>query len=229
MREIKLIVFDLDGTLYNLDDVASMNYKMQVDFYTRFTGKTVDETVAVFEKNCLYPNICEKSKSATEFFLKNGIPAFEWNAYREEHFDITAIKEENAVSQEIMDEFKNIAPLVLLSSNSLRNIHRILKHIDLPFNLFDEIICSDCKHEIGTFLKKQEMKLIAERNNIYTNNMLSIGDRYKTDIEPMIELGGYGIAVNSQTELLRVCTALKSKNYSSIKIYGPGKGRLPEN
>ena len=69
MDVIKLIIFDLDGTLYNLEDVALSNYKMQLNFYSFCTGKTNEEVVKVFEANDIYPIISRKSKSATDFFV----------------------------------------------------------------------------------------------------------------------------------------------------------------
>lgn len=220
MNKIKLIIFDLDGTLYNLNDVVTMNYQMQLNFYSAYTSKSKKEVIEIFEKNNIFPVMTEKSKFATEFFARMDISVDEWNDYRESLFDVTAICTKNAVGFELIEKFRYFSPLVLLSSNSLNNIHRILKYINISSDLFDEIVCSDNKYGDGIFKKIDEMKLIAERKCISTNAMLSIGDRYKTDIDPIIRLGGQGIVVDGPQDLKVVYEAMKSKDFTNIKIFG---------
>ena len=55
MNKIKLIIFDLDGTLYNLNDVVTMNYQMQLNFYSAYTSKSKKEVIEIFEKNNIFP------------------------------------------------------------------------------------------------------------------------------------------------------------------------------
>jgi len=196
MNEIKLIIFDLDGTLYNLDDVVAMNYQMQLDFYTSYMGKSKFDAILTFEKNDIYPIMSKKSKSATEFFVQSGIPASEWNSYRESNFDVMAINTENSVKLDVIKRFQDFCPLVLLSSNSSNSINRILNHINICTSCFEDIICSNHKYSKDSFRKIKEMKLLADRYGISTDSILSIGDRYKTDIEPMLKLGGHGVLVD---------------------------------
>lgn len=196
MKTIDLIIFDLDGTLYKLDDVIKMNYLMQLDFYSSYTGIDKNEVIRIFEENNIYQSISEKSKSATEFFNQSGIPIHEWNIYRETNFDVAAINKKNVINQEIIKMYNSIASLVLLSSNSYQNILNILNHIEISEELFKEIICSDHKFSDKSFKKIDEMKFLAERQNILFENIVSIGDRKLTDIDPMITLGGHGVLVN---------------------------------
>ena len=204
MNEIKLFIFDLDGTLYCLNDVVAMNYQMQLDFYMAYIGKSKDETVRIFENNNIFPIINEKSKSATEFFLKTGIQASEWNNYRESHFNCHSIKKSTSAKEDIIRCFANLAPLVLLSSNSQKNIEMILDHIGIDIKIFDETICSDANYAEGVFNKKREMQLLAERKGILCSDIFSIGDRYKTDVEPLVELGGHGAVIKTPDDLIKV-------------------------
>ena len=219
MKKINLLVFDLDGTLYNLDDVVGLNYKMQLDFYSEVMSTDYTETVAIFEENGIFPVIQQTSKSATEFFIKSGIPIEKWNEYRELHFDVRYINRENAASDYIISLFESIAPIVLLSSNSKNNIIRILEHIGIKQAHFEEIICSDNKYAEGSFNKLDEIKLIAKRKMISTENILSIGERYKTDVEPIISLNGMGVIVKGANQLLSVYDALKTDIFDNIEIY----------
>ena len=184
MNDIQLIIFDLDGTLYDLNDVVTMNYRMQVGFYSSYTGMSSVETIKTFEQNDIYPVMGEKSKSATEFFIKSGIPASEWNDYREKHFDVKAICSDSAVNAQVIKEFGLNKTLILLSSNSINNIKKILMHINIPNTLFKEICCSDNCYGLNGFRKIDEIRLISKRYQVRQDKMLSIGDRYKTDVDP---------------------------------------------
>lgn len=217
MNDIKVIIFDLDGTLYNLNNVVSMNYRMQVDFYSAYTGSTNEETVSVFEKNNIYPVMNGESKSATEFFLRTGISSEEWNTYRDKHFRVNAINKDTAVDSKLMEQFYELGKLVLLSSNSLNNIYKILNHISISKRFFSEIVCSDNKQGEGSFNKKEEMKLIAKSFHVSPKEMISIGDRYKTDIEPMLELGGKGVLIDNPSDLIKVYTALVNNELSDFQ------------
>ena len=219
MIDIKLIIFDLDGTFYNLNDVVEMNYIMQVDFYSSYRGINRSETIEVFKQHDIYPNISKKSKSATEFFAKNGIPSEQWNIYRESNFNVRLINREAAISGDLISKFKNICPLILLSSNSFNNISKILDYINISTNLFEEIICSDSKHGIREFNKKDEMALIAKNRNMNIASILSIGDRYETDIKPILELGGMGIIVEKPKDLFSIYSSLTKKDFSNIHLY----------
>ena len=216
MNEIKLIIFDLDGTLYNLDDVVSMNYEMQLNFYSSHTGQSKEQTIKIFEENNIYPVMTEKSKSATEFFVRSGILAKEWNDYREENFDVSVIDKHTVADGITIDGFSEIAPLVLLSSNSLSNIEKILDWIGIASSKFTDIICSDHKYSEGAFSKIEEMKLLSERFDVDPCHMFSIGDRYRTDIEPLVKLGGMGQTVKGPQDLHSVLESLKMSNLHTI-------------
>lgn len=209
MNDLKLIIFDMDGTLYELNDVIKMNFQIQLDFYSKYTGKNKEEVLLIFRQNNIYPALCEKSKSATEFFLQMGVDLGEWNKYRETHFDVSRINIENAVQPELMKKFNKKFHLVLLSSNSKNNVQKILKHINIPTTLFDEIICSDNKYDVGPFKKINEMRLLAKKRGIPIESLLSIGDRFKTDVEPLIKLGGMGIVISGPQDLFDVYETIR--------------------
>ena len=65
-REIQLILFDVDGTLYDLHDVMDFNYKLQVDFYSGFYSISEEKTVRIFKEHGIFPAKSDQSKSATE-------------------------------------------------------------------------------------------------------------------------------------------------------------------
>ena len=92
MREIniksKLVIFDMDGTLYELQDVIAMNYQMQLKFYSNYYGISCDEAEQIFREHDIFPYISAKAKSATEFFEKSGVAIKQWQDFRKAHFDV---------------------------------------------------------------------------------------------------------------------------------------------
>lgn len=197
----KLIIFDLDGTLYDLKDVHSSNYVLQVEFLQRNMGITYAEAVHRLEQNGVYPVITNQSKSATEYFARLGLDMEQWKQYRESHYDASKIDKSKAVPNSTIKEFAEICPLVLLSSNSYENILKILDYIEIDSKLFKAIYCSDNTLLNEPFNKKRAIQIISHDFKVDYCNMLSIGDRYQTDVAPIEELGGNGIVINHPTQL----------------------------
>lgn len=194
---IELIVFDIDGTLYDLNDVITMNYKIQVDFISESFGWAQEKTKKFFSENNIYSFISDNSRSATELFIRLGLSREDWNVYREEHFDVNAINKEKAVTNTIIREFSSLCDIILLSSNSYKNIVKILNHINVDINLFSEIVCSDRFPVHSKFNKKEAFIYLSNTRKIKPANIISIGDRYQTDVKPLLELGGRGIVVSN--------------------------------
>lgn len=215
----KLIIFDLDGTLYDLKDVHSANYVLQVEFLQRNLGITYDEAVHQLEQNGVYPIITNKSKSATEYFARLGLDMEQWKQYRESQYDASKIDKSKAVSEGVIGRFAEICPLVLLSSNSQGNILKTLEYLKIDSRFFKTIYCSDNTPVNEPFNKKRAMQVIAQQYGVEYSEMLSIGDRYQTDVVPMLELGGHGVIVSAPQALNEVMRDLSDDVLSSNESY----------
>lgn len=218
-EHIKLIIFDLDGTFYDLNDVIGMTFEMQVSFFSRKMQMRRDDVINYFKDNDIFPYITKKSQSATELFLSLGLDKNEWSEYRNAHFDTSVIKKINTIDNNLLEEFSSNAKLVLLSSNSYDSILKILNQVGINKDLFSEIICSDkfpCAHP---FNKKLAMQYIADRKKLSFADILSIGDRFNTDIKPMLELGGKGILLHSPRYLRKVLEDMEKHLFSSCTEY----------
>lgn len=201
---IELIVLDLDGTLYDINDVISKVYQYQVSFLSAKLNKPFHEIESFFASRGIYPVVSRNSRSATELFAQLGVDNEEWKEYRNMHFDVTEIQIENAVGEEVINDLTMKRKVVLLSSNTMSTVEKILFHLDISKKFFSEIICSDNFHSERGFNKRDAMKYISDKYNIPFSSMLSIGDRYQTDIRPMIELGGVGVLITSPKNLMKV-------------------------
>lgn len=215
----KLIIFDIDGTLYDLKDVHSVNYVLQVEFLQRNLGISHDEAIHQLEQNGVYPIITNKSKSATEYFARLGLDMIQWKQFRESHYDASKIDKSKAVSGEVIGRFAEICPLVLLSSNSQGNILKTLEYLKIDSRFFKTIYCSDNTPVNEPFNKKRAMRVIAQQYGVEYSEMLSIGDRYQTDVVPMLELGGHGVIVSAPQALNEVMRDLSDDVLSSNESY----------
>ena len=206
----QLIVFDVDGTLYNLDDVAAENYAMQVAFYAEKTGISKEEAEKIFEKNSILPYKSEAACSATEFFLRTGINADEWRAYRDSHTSPQSIRKETAVSNSLLKEYAALTKIILLSSNTASNIQKTLEWLGIEVNLFDAVFCSSTKLNGQLFSKAAMFSSLLERYHLKPGEVLSIGDRYATDIKPLVDMGGDGVLIHIPANLQAVYNDLLS-------------------
>lgn len=216
--QFELIVLDMDGTLYDISDVIGMTFDMQVDFFSKKTGYNKCKVIEMFDENGIKPCVTNETKSATEFFLKNGIDREEWSKYREDHFDVTKIRREKAVSPQLLVSISRKYPIVLLSTNSFDNILRVLNWIGINKEIFNEIICSD-NINITPFNKENAIRHISEKYGIGTKNMLSVGDRYQTDIVPMLRQGGLGVVVSGPIGTIQLINDIQNCIFDNNKEY----------
>lgn len=216
---IELIIFDMDGTLYDLNDVLSMNYYMQIGFFSRKTNMEAEDVIRLFNKNGIFPYICKESKSATEFFSSNGLSKKEWNNFRESHFDMGKIDVTKAVDSSCIVNNTQRHKLVLLTSNSYKNVVKILERLSIPLSSFTEIVTSDVCYNLPNFNKKDAMRLISSKYGIPFSSILSIGDRYSTDIAPMLELGGHGALLKKPQWMQHLLDDINNDALCSNKYY----------
>ena len=193
MNIFSVIVFDFDGTLYDSSGVQELSFRLEHDFLHEHEGMSLDEA-----HNFLLTNgILTEARSATECFLRNGIDPQKWAEYRTKYFDVSCVDPATAVKNEVIAGFRRFGRLILLSSNTLEVMQKIMNYTGLSADIFDEVICSN-RNVLGTrFSKSEVFRSIMPANN----KLLSIGDRYYSDIEPVIKLGGAGILVNAPSSV----------------------------
>ena len=197
----KLLILDVDGTLYDLADVSAANFEMQIDFLTEKTGMSRDDAVHYFAEHNIYPVVVAQSKSATELFAREGLSLSEWNEFRKERFPIESIRKDKAASPETVGRLSKLGICVLLSSNSLSTITSVLEKLSIPVDTFSTIVCSDLYSRPTPFRKIDAMRALLDRFSLYPECMISIGDRFNTDVAPALELGGSGFIVNRPSGL----------------------------
>lgn len=215
----RIIIFDMDGTLYDLNDVVQMSYDMQVEFLSTKRNISREEAISFLASNHVYPEMKKDSKSATELFLKLGYDKEEWSLFRNSRFQVNRICKEKAIDESVIRSFSLIGRIVLLSSNAYSIIKSVLKHIEISSSVFDDVLSSDRFPYNVPFNKKLAMQYLADKYQVSYKDMISIGDRYSTDLLPMIDLGGKGILLKQPQFLRMVLMDLKNHNLKTCDYY----------
>lgn len=134
MVNIKLIIFDLDGTLVDAYQaiIRSFNYTLQKLGYPRQSNQVIRRAVGWGDKNLLRP------------FVKTSDLAEALSIYRKHH-QVSLIKYSRLFPKalKVLNYFKNRDLRLAVASNRPRKFSLILmRHLGLK-NYFDYILCSD--------------------------------------------------------------------------------------
>lgn len=199
---IQAVVFDIDGTLYDINDVIQSVYQTQLSFVKKKTGMSAEAIEIIFREKSILPYKSENAKSATELFGKMGLDLDEWSKYKSANFDVQAIDISKAICQETMVAMGQKHMLFAVTSNVVHNTFQVLNRLGISSNVFTEIYTSDNYRLEETFQKKSVFEFICKKYKLVPQKMLSIGDRYETDIRPMLELGGSGLLLYSPDGLM---------------------------
>lgn len=210
-----LIIFDMDGTLYDISDVVKEGFYLGVNFLVETKGYVIDDAIKLLNNNDIYPYVVEKAKSTTQLFASLGYDISEWNDYRSIRFPYQEIKKENSVSNKLLLEFRKHAKIVLLTNNTQKNVDNVLKHIGIKQETFNRIYLNNKKQK--DLNKKLLMQDIINDYNVDARRVLSIGDRLDVDALPMLELGGKAIIIKNPKSLEKVINDFP--NFKNNKQY----------
>lgn len=213
----RLIIFDMDGTLYDLRDVMDAVYETQVLFLQDRLGYAKDKAIRFLKENDIEPHVTKNSKSATELFVRLGLGRDEWTEYRQKRFPVEKIDPSKAPPASLVERFAGLGDAVLLTSNTSHVCEDILARIGMTKDLFLKTVCSDTTGEEAPFDKFHEMKKLME-SHVY-DSLISIGDRYQTDIVPAIRLGGCGCLVRDCGSIGKVCEDMEAGLLCSCPEY----------
>lgn len=201
--DIKVIIFDLDGTFYPYSFYEKQYYEFSINAMMDLFEKDKYDAIRTLSECGIYDHyIPDKSKSLTDLVLSRGISINKWNSYRDKYFVISNFDKVETVKSRTLNELKVIYKLYLVTNNTMKTTKRILKELGVQEEIFEKIYSSEnmyvCKTKKG---KGYVYSLIKEKNRLQFENMLAVGDRYNVDLLPLLEQGGNGILVKMPDEI----------------------------
>lgn len=201
-RDIKIIIFDLDGTLYSSDLYIPKYYRFTLETIQKYFDISREEAKKLLSSKNIFEYQAENSGSVTELMIELGFPKNKWNEYRNMNFYPDVKGSKDVVDHNLIEYLSGRFMLFLLTNNTELITRKILKDIRINESCFSKIVTSDFKGgNEDSFNKKNGFKYIQKMSGFSYASMLSVGDRYNVDIEPLLKLGGNGILINNPKEL----------------------------
>lgn len=194
---IKLIVFDLHGTLTNRTSIHPYHIEYRNKYIEKLLGYPIDENFigGTDEVFALYPQLSKK-----DFYMhRDSDPLFEFNKI---HLPNPILVEKLKL---ISDNFHT----VLYTDSYINQIEKTLNAIGIK-DCFDKLIGMESGFRKVTSQFIVYPKLCQEYG-IEISNVLIVGDRMDKDINPVLQAGGNGIQVQSSLYILEALEIINKK------------------
>jgi FMN phosphatase YigB (HAD superfamily) len=196
----RLVVFDLDGTLYPKEAYAEQVLAVIGRMFVELQGTSAAHADAKTAELREAMRTNWSGTSTTSFVRANGFDVAQWLEYREAHLSIAdgLERDENLVRE--LARLREVVPIVLLTNNTRSSATAILDKIGLGAGGFTQVFSSEDsgdtpKPDPGAF------RVVLDRCGVPAARTWSVGDRVDIDIEPLRRLGGAGIAVDGPADL----------------------------
>jgi len=186
LENIKIIGFDLDGTLY--PSTEEIQKKIRTQVYKKISSEfniSYEQARNSFETN--YEKLSSGSRTIEAIAKQLNKPPVKNDLVQEaiEEADILDLIKKDSELIEMLLRLKNKKPLDLLTGSKYSLAFKKLERIGINSDLFENIFTrKDCLKSSG----KMYEKWIIGRN-VNPENLLYIGDNKKQDIDIPKELG----------------------------------------
>ncbi len=202
----RLLIFDIDSTLYTCQAYAHEQIDSQVRHYAKLNGMTADEArkkVADFRKKWAAEHDGKKI-SLGNLFTHFGVPIETSIEWRKTLFEPADYLKKDQKLIETLQKLQSRFVMTCVTNNPVEPARKTLQAIGIS-DFFKTIIGLDTcmlSKPSKTILDKaieEAEKECGEKINY--ENCISIGDRYDIDLDLAVNLGMGGILVNGVEDL----------------------------
>jgi putative hydrolase of the HAD superfamily len=205
---IKVILFDLDGTLYHSTEVRKKF--AQAAYYALAKLKKI----SVEEATMLIEDTREKLKAKHGFpvpytltLVRFGMPVEMWHKENIEFFDPRDHLSANGELREKLLDLKKRCRLAILTNNNEVQAGRILQALKVE-DLFDRVFTYNSFKTMKP--NPQFFERAAKEMEVLPEECLVVGDRYSVDLIPAQNLGMQIYEVKGPDDISKLVTALRS-------------------
>jgi putative hydrolase of the HAD superfamily len=205
---IKVILFDLDGTLYKSPEVRKKFAEAAYHALAKLKNISVDDAKSMIE------DTREKLKEKHGFpvpytltLVRFGMPVEMWHKENIDFFDPRDYLSANGELKEMLSDLGKRRRLAILTNNNEIQAQRILEALKVR-NLFDRVFSYNSFKTMKPnpdFFKKA-----AKEMGVTPDECLVVGDRYSVDLIPAQDLGMKIYEVKGPDDIKKLITALLS-------------------
>ena len=205
---IKVILFDLDGTLYKNPEVRKKFAEAAYHALAKLKKISVEEAKSMIEET--RENLKEKHGFPVPYTLtlvRFGMPVEMWHKENIDFFDPRDYLSENGELKEMLLGLRKRCRLAILTNNNEVQAQRILEALQVR-DLFDRVFSYNSFKTMKPnpdFFKKA-----AKEMDVNPDECLVVGDRYSVDLIPAQDLGMKIYEVKGPDDIKKLITALLS-------------------
>ncbi|MEO0142519.1 MAG: HAD family hydrolase [candidate division WOR-3 bacterium] len=184
---LKIIIFDLDGTLYTSTEVYQKFAEAAYHTYAKLKNTTIEQAKEILERR--REELKRERGYAVPYtlaLLSFGIPIEEWHKENIKFFNAGDYLKPNSELKDVLIQLKKRYKLAVFTNNNRIQTQRILKAIGIEA-LFDYVFT----YESFNLIKPDPkiFKMVIKRLKVKPEECLMVGDRYDVDLNPAKELG----------------------------------------
>ncbi|MGB9721162.1 MAG: HAD family hydrolase [bacterium] len=184
---LKVILFDLDGTLYTSSEVYQKFADAAYHTYAKIKNTTIEKAKEILEKR--REEMKKERGYAVPYtlaLLSCGISIEEWHRENINFFNAGDYLKKDERLKKVLTKLKKRYKLGVFTNNNRIQTERILKALGIE-KLFDYVFA----YESFRLIKPDPeiFRLIIKELNVKTEECLMVGDRYHVDLVPAKEQG----------------------------------------
>ncbi|MBC8359370.1 MAG: HAD-IA family hydrolase, partial [Candidatus Aminicenantes bacterium] len=209
---IKVLIFDLDGTLYNNKELDIAYAEARKAFLAKKLGCPIDEAVRLFnDKKDELSHKLQRQATGTETLRALGLKVEDWEEYNIREVNPKDFLEKDLQLKEVLKRVSSKYKLAVLTDNNEVQTIRTLEALEIREFFDDKFIFT--RDKSGILKPNSEVfKKVVEAIRVRAEECVSIGDRLEIDIKPAQAIGMKGILAGSLEDIYNLEEKLPSSS-----------------
>ena len=198
----KVVILDFDGTFYTgeniFDKIPAYIKRHKREFFPRISDADYER---ILKENPEFKNIYHGSDVVGSMFLfKRKYPELDISAkdfwdFQNSKPDPLVLENAAIVNAELMCKVCKKYPVYIVSNSSPTHVKFYLQKFGIEPEWFSEIISN--KFTVKDKSKKHYYRNILQKEKVDPSQIVVMGDNFKNDIEPALELGMNAFKIES--------------------------------
>ncbi|HOU36108.1 MAG TPA: HAD-IA family hydrolase, partial [Candidatus Omnitrophota bacterium] len=189
---VAVIIFDLDNTLYDSDELAQKYDQALLEFIRCrrpfLSAAEIEQRVG-------------SEKSHSRICRMFGLSAHDYHEYLTASIDLSRYLQPNPELQGVLHRLSEDYPLVLLTNNCEAMAYKTLEYLKIK-KYFSRIITQDDFPSQKEKPHPEAFRIVLRDFNIDSSQAIMVGDNLDSDIHPARSLGMYAILVKGDNDVV---------------------------